>query len=163
MRLSRTTWLATVLMPLILANLMKRDPRMVERKKTGLAKARKAVRYSSLDDLRILIPSSTVYLGQALICRVVYRVLFSQNAPHTYYTHAATLSFCHANGHSVILVSFILMWESQTLRSQTTVLDTIGVNLYSMPCLIYTTESSSRVHVRTCPRHPSTASISPFY
>ena len=30
-------------MLLMLANLMKRDPRMVERKKTGLAKARKAV------------------------------------------------------------------------------------------------------------------------
>ena len=46
---------------------MRRDPRMVERKKTGLAKARKAVCLLSncvLKDSLLTIP--TVQLGQAL-------------------------------------------------------------------------------------------------
>lgn len=54
-------------MGLILANLMKRDPRMVERKKTGLAKARKAVciLHSGMR-CGVLNRSPTVHLGQAL-------------------------------------------------------------------------------------------------
>ena len=66
----------------IAANLMKRDPRMVERKKTGLAKARKAVRSLFLHDPTTLIPSSTVRLGQAVTCRVVCHVPACSDSAH---------------------------------------------------------------------------------
>jgi small subunit ribosomal protein S9 len=90
----------TVLMLLMLANLMKRDPRMVERKKTGLAKARKAVCSSftllhSSVPCGVLTPSPTVRLGQALTCCVVATSYgYSVNSSHTYYTCSYTTASC---------------------------------------------------------------------
>ena len=62
--------------PFYIADLVRRDPRMVERKKTGLAKARKRVRTSSLRISAFGFPSylltcvyclvAIVHLGQAL-------------------------------------------------------------------------------------------------
>lgn len=53
-------------MTYLIAKLLRRDPRMVERKKTGKAKARKGVSCSFLLKTAILIPFS-VHLGQAIM------------------------------------------------------------------------------------------------
>lgn len=53
-------------MTYLIAKLLRRDPRMVERKKTGKAKARKGVSCSFLLKTAILITIS-VHLGQAIM------------------------------------------------------------------------------------------------
>jgi small subunit ribosomal protein S9 len=60
------------------AKLLRRDPRMVERKKTGFAKARKRVRVSfpSCEMLEI-DPPSTVCLGQAIIATIASAIMWS--------------------------------------------------------------------------------------
>lgn len=79
-----------------LANLMKRDPRMVERKKTGLAKARKGVClffcshsqpfFILVCPCGLLTRSSTVHLGQALTRRVITIWLLDQLTPYVLYS-----------------------------------------------------------------------------
>lgn len=74
---------------------------MVERKKTGLAKARKAVCLSSTllhsgMPCCVLTPSPTVRLGQALTYCVVITTSYgySVNSSHTYYTRPYTIASC---------------------------------------------------------------------
>lgn len=61
-------------MTYLIAKLLRRDPRMVERKKTGKAKARKGVSCSFLLKIAILIPFS-VHLGQAIM--VIFLIYIS--------------------------------------------------------------------------------------
>ncbi len=76
------------------AKLIRRDPRMVERKKTGLAKARKRVRFKWYKVLEILhIPCSTHGSSGSLLRIIIYIMC----AAFTYNINNPLHLFCEIN------------------------------------------------------------------